>query len=125
MKKVSIVLFVLFFGMAFHGMAQDAPKDFFAGKWSIVVSGTPEGDSKIIAHLVRKDGSLTGELTVANDATKPAIEITHIEESEDAIEIEFSTSGYDVTLSLEKVDDNNLKGQMMGMFDAKAVRIVE
>lgn len=125
MKKASIFLFALFFGMAFHSIAQDAPKDFFAGKWNIVVSGTPEGESKIIAHLVRKDGSLTGELAVANDATKPAIEITHIDESENAIEIEFSTSGYDVTLTLEKVDNNNLKGQMMGMFDAKAVRVKE
>jgi hypothetical protein len=123
MKKATIVLFALFFAMAINGNAQNAPKDFFAGKWEITVIGTPNGDSKLIANLVRKEGKLTGELKDASDATKPAIDITNIVESADKIDIEFSTSGYDVSLSLEKIDDDNLKGQLMGMFDAKAIRI--
>lgn len=125
MKKASIVLFVLFFGIAINGIAQNAAKDFFAGKWEITIMGTPNGDSKLIANLVRKEGKLTGELKDALDATKPAVVITNIEESVDKIDIEFSTSGYDVSLSLEKIDDDNLKGQLMGMFDSKAIRIKE
>jgi hypothetical protein len=30
--------------------------------------------------------------------------------------------GYDINLSLEKVDENNVKGSLMGMFDAKGKR---
>lgn len=125
MKKATFVLFALFFGIALTGIAQNAPTDFFAGKWEVSVMGTPNGDSKLIANLVRKEGKLTGELKDALDATKPAVPITSIEESADKIDIEFSTSGYDVSLSLEKIDDDNLKGQLMGMFDAKAIRIKE
>lgn len=123
MKKVTTFLFVLFFGMAFNSMAQSAPKDFFAGKWEILVMGTPSGDSKMITELVRKDGKLTGELKNPTDTTKPAIPITSVQEGNGEIEIAFTSSGYDITLSFKKVDDDNLEGQMMGMFDAKAKRI--
>jgi hypothetical protein len=125
MKKASILLIALFFGIALNGFSQTAtaPTDFYLGKWEITIFGTPNGDSKMITELVRKEGKLTGELKDPTDATKPAIPITAVTESNGEIEIAFSTSGYDVTLSLTKVDDDNLKGQMMGMFDTKAKRV--
>jgi hypothetical protein len=127
MKKVSIILIALFFGIIVNGFSQattPAPtKDFFAGKWEITILGTPNGDSKLVATLIRKDGKLTGELKDPTDTTKPAIPITSIDEKDGEIEIAFSASGYDVTLPLKKENEDNLKGQLMGMFDAKAVRI--
>jgi hypothetical protein len=127
MKKASILLLVLLLGVVINGFSQtttSAPtKDFFVGKWEITIFGTPNGDSKMVTELVRKDGKLTGELKDATDATKPAIPITSIDEKDGEIEIAFSASGYDVTLPLKKENDDNLKGQLMGMFDAKAVRI--
>ena len=104
-------------------MAQNATKDFFVGKWEIVILGTPNGDSKMVTELVRKDGKLTGELKDAADTTKPAIPIISIEETEAAIDLAFSASGYDVTVNLEKVDDDNLKGLLLGMFETKAKRL--
>jgi hypothetical protein len=125
MKKASILLIALFFGIVFNGFSQTtAPAtDFFAGKWEITIFGTPNGDSKMTTELIRKDGKLTGELKDANDTSKPAIPITSIEEKDVEIEIAFSASGYDVTLPLKKKDQDNLEGQLMGMFDAKAKRI--
>ncbi len=124
MKKASIFLIALFFGIAFKGFSQTATTtDFFTGKWEITIFGTPNGDSKMMAELVRKDGKLTGELKNLTDTSAPAIPITSIEEKDGEIEIAFSASGYDVTLPLTKVDDDNLKGQLMNMFDAKAKRI--
>lgn len=123
MKKASIILMVLFFGITLSGMAQNATKDFFVGKWEIVILGTPNGDSKMVTELVRKDGKLTGELKDAADTTKPAIPIISIEETEAAIDLAFSASGYDVTVNLEKVDDDNLKGLLLGMFETKAKRL--
>ena len=123
MKKASITLMVLFFGITLSGMAQNATKDFFVGKCEIVILGTPNGDSKMVTELVRKDGKLTGELKDAADTTKPAIPIISIEETEAAIDLAFSASGYDVTVNLEKVDDDNLKGLLLGMFETKAKRL--
>jgi hypothetical protein len=127
MKKASIILIALFFGIALNGFSQTATPapaaDFFVGKWEITIMGTPNGDAKMITELVRKDGKLTGELKDPTDPTKPANPITGIEEKDGGIEIAFSASGYDITLPLTKVDEDNLKGQMMGMFDAKAKRI--
>ncbi len=127
MKKVSILLFVLLLGVVINGFSQTttpAPtKDFFVGKWEITIFGTPNGDSKMVTELIRKDGKLTGELKSLTDTTMPAIPITSIDEKDGEIEIAFSASGYDVTLPLKKENDDNLKGQLMGMFDAKAVRI--
>lgn len=124
MKKASFFFIALFLGIIFNGFSQTAtPADFFVGKWEITIMGTPNGDSKMIAELVRKDGKLTGELKDPTDATKPANPITAVVEKNGEIEISFSASGYDITLPLKKEDDNNLKGKIMDMFDAKAVRI--
>ncbi|MEA5460939.1 hypothetical protein VB796_17900 [Arcicella sp. LKC2W] len=127
MKKASVILIALFFGIVMNGFSQTsspAPKaDFFVGKWEITIFGTPNGDSKMATTLVRKEGKLTGELKDMTDSTKAAIPITAIEEKDGEIEISFSASGYDVSLPLKKEDDDNLKGQMMGMFDAKAKRV--
>jgi hypothetical protein len=97
--------------------------DFFAGKWTITIVGTPQGDPKMVATLTRKDGKLTGEMADASDATKEKIPITKIEEEANRITISFSASGYDLNLPLEKVDNDNLKGKLMNMFDSTAVRI--
>ncbi len=125
MKKVSLFLFVLMLGICFNVSSQTAPPtDFFAGKWEILIMGTPNGDGKMQANLVRKDGKLTGELvSLAADAPKEPISITKIEEGSDKVNLYFTAQGYDVNLELAKVDDDHLKGQLMSMFDATAVRV--
>lgn len=126
MKKVSIMLFVLLFGIVIKGFSQSTkPADFWAGKWEFTVIGTPQGDSKFLTNLIRKDGKLTGELASPAIPTSDKIAITKIEETAEKITIYFSAQGYDVNLEFTKVDENNLKGNMMSMFDAKGIRIKE
>lgn len=124
MKKNTFFLFAFFFGIATNLSAQtDKPAtDFYAGKWEIMVMGTPNGDAKFAADLVRKEGKLTGELKVVSTEKMDPIPAT-VEEAEGKITIFFSTQGYDVNIALSKVDDNNLKGTLMDMFEAKAVRV--
>lgn len=124
MKKNTFFLFAFFFGIATNLFAQtDKPAtDFYAGKWEIMVMGTPNGDAKFAADLVRKEGKLTGELKVVSTEKMDPIPAT-VEEAEGKITIFFSTQGYDVNIALSKVDDNNLKGTLMDMFEAKAVRV--
>ena len=123
MKKISSILFFLFMGVAFNGFSQTTPPtDFYAGKWEIAIMGTPQGDSKLIADLVRKDGKLTGQLTNAAEPTAEKIPITSIVENGDKLALSFSAQGFDLTIDLTKVDNDNLKGSMMN-FDTTAKRL--
>ena len=123
MKKASILLFALFLSINFHGFSQTAPKDFFAGKWEISLTGTPNGDVKFLTNLIRKDGKLTGELVNPEDPTNGKRPITKVEENGDKLAIYFESSqGGEISIDLAKEDADNLKGSLMN-FDAKAKRI--
>jgi len=125
MKKAAILFIFLFTAVVFKGYSQTtAATDFFAGKWEISVVGTPNGDSKLVTDLVRKDGKLTGELKDPTGQNPEALPITSIVEEGDKMTLYFTAQGTEVSLDLAKVDDTHLKGSVMsGMFDASAVRI--
>lgn len=120
MKKVSILIVFL---LSITLFSFSSAEDFFVGKWEILVAGTPNGDAKFMTELVRKDGKLSGQLKVVSTEVTEPIEITKIEESTDKIELFFSTQGYDVSVDLTKVDNDNAKGTLMNMFEATAKRI--
>lgn len=125
MKKLNLFLFLLFIAVAATGFTPcKAPDDFFAGKWEIAIVGIPNGDAKLVADLVRKDGKLTGQLTDATGTMAEKIPIESIEESADKLNLAFTAQGHNVTMELAKVDDDNLKGSIMGgMFNATAKRV--
>lgn len=122
MKKLSVLVVLFVLGLSFNTFAQ---ADFFAAKWEITVIGTPNGDAKFVTKLERKDGKLAGELSMPADPNAEKIPISSIEESADKIVINFSAQGYDVNVELSKVDNDNLKGTLMNMFEAKAIRVKE
>jgi hypothetical protein len=123
MKKVSFLFFFLFLGLAYTSFSQTIPKDFFAGKWEISVTGTPNGDAKFITNLVRKDGKLTGEMADPVDTTKPKTPITKVEEKGNNMVIYFeSAEAGELSIDLAKVDDDNLKGTVYN-FETTAKRL--
>lgn len=125
MQKASVFLFVFFLGAAFSGSSQTTtPADFFAGKWDILVKGTPNGDAKFSTNLIRENGKLVGKLTTTEAGAEP-IPITEIEEAGDKVSIFFTAQGYDLELALSKVDDDTLNGTLMNMFEASAKRVKE
>ena len=124
MKKASIFFITLFFGIALNGFSQTTepvPADFFAGKWETTFLGTPQGDAVLILDLVRKDGKLSGTITPKIDVKSVAID--KIDETADKLILYFKMSGFDINVSLEKEDNDNLKGSLMGMFKVKALRV--
>ncbi len=125
MKKVSVVFFLLFLGLAFLGFSQTAPKDFFTGPWEITVFDTPNGTAKMTTTLTRVNGKLTGELSNAATPTAPKIRIEEVVEKPGSISILFFAEGTDVNIDLTKKDDNNLEGSLMGMFTSKAKRLAK
>lgn len=133
MKKVGIFLIVLFFVAVTNSSAQTtAPTtpatktattaDFFAAKWKISIIGVPGGDKEMLATITRKDGTLSCELSDPAEPDKEKMPAT-VEETDTKMTIAFSGGGYDVNIELEKVDDDNLAGKLMGMFETKAVRV--
>jgi len=123
MKKLSL-LFTVVAGLliSFNVKAQ-TNADYFPGKWNITVLGTPGGDSKMTFVLERKDGKLGG---VVQDSTgKETSKITSIVEKDKTITAAFTLQAYDLTMTLDPIDDDHVKGSLMGMFDAKGVRVKE
>ena len=122
MRKLIFIFTVamaLFFGL--NAKAQTA--DYFPGKWNVVVMGTPNGDAKMTFVLERKDGKLSG---VVQDTTgKEMTKITQIDEKDKTITAAFTIQSYDVSLTMEPVDDDHVKGSLMGMFEAKGIRVKE
>lgn len=123
MKKLSI-LFTLALGLLFSFNAKSQTNDeYFPGKWKVTVFGTPQGDATMIFVIEKKDGKFTG---VVQDTTGTEIsKISNVEESGKTITVFFTAQGYDLNLPLEPVDADNVKGSLMGMFDAKGVRVKE
>ncbi|MEZ0540025.1 hypothetical protein [Fibrella arboris] len=125
MKKVSLFVLLLFFGVTLNSFAQATPPtDFYAGKWEVLIVGIPNGDAKLIAELVRKDGKLTGQLTNPSEPGSEKIPLESVTEAADKLSFAFTAQGHNVTMDLVKVDDDTLKGSIMGgMFDASAKRV--
>ncbi len=123
MKKFNLVWLFLLLGIVFNSNSQTvAPADFFVGKWEVTIIGTPNGDSKMIVDLERTDGKLTGQMSNPAEPTAEKAPIT-VDENGDLIDLAFNAQGYDVTINLKKVDEDNLKGSLLGMFDATAKRV--
>jgi hypothetical protein len=124
MKKASIILIALFFGLAIQGYSQ-APAstvDFYAGKWEVTILGTPQGDAKMTVTFSRQDGKLIADMTDLEDPTKTK-PMTQVDEEPGKVTIYFSAAGYDLNIPFEKVDEDNMKGKMMDMFDCTAKRL--
>jgi hypothetical protein len=121
MKKMNAILTLLLLVSTLNGFAQN--NDLWLGKWEFFVKETPQGDVKMIGNLVRKDGKLTGELTSVTNQVAEKIPISNIEESADKVVIYFTAAGYDLNLALGKMDNDNLKGTLMGSFQATGKRL--
>ncbi len=123
MKKLSLLL-ALLIGLLFSpAVRAQSTANYFVGKWAITVIGTPNGDVKLTFIFERQDGKLIG--AVRDSTEKEVSKITEIDEKDKTINAAFTINDHDVALSLEPVDDDHVKGSLMGMFDAKGTRIKE
>jgi len=123
MKKISLIMtLALGLFLTFNAKAQTTT-DYYPGKWNIVVYGTPNGDVKLNFILERKDGKIAGAIqdTTGKELTK----LSQVDEKEKSITAYFNLMNYDLTLTLDPVDDDHVKGSLLGMFDAKGARIKE
>lgn len=120
MKKVSVILFALIFGIATAGFSQTS-NNFFEGKWSVLVKGTPEGDAAIPMRFETKDGKLKGYFIAKGEQNET--EMTSAEAKGDELNLAFTISGYDISLVITKKDEDHGIGKLMDMFDVEATRV--
>lgn len=123
MKKLSSVFFaILFIAISFTATAQSkAGAEYFNGKWSVLIKGLPQGDTKMIFLLENRNDSIAG---VVEDTTGGEIaKITSVELKDNEVTLYFTAQGYDVNLVLTRKDDDHATGSLMSMFDAEADRV--
>ncbi|HLK29208.1 MAG TPA: hypothetical protein VKT28_11575 [Puia sp.] len=95
--------------------------DYFAGKWNMLVKGTPDGDAKMVFVLDKKDTTLIG---IVQDSTgKEISKITNMELKDSVLTVYFSAQGYDINVVMNRKDDDHVVGSLMGMFDTEGERI--
>ena len=82
-KRFLLISTVLFLILSIGSHAQSTTgADYFAGKWTVLLKGTPGGDRKIVVILEKNDSVLTGVVqdTSGNEVSK--ISKTDLKENE-------------------------------------------
>ena len=108
--------------LSFNAQAQSKTgADFFAGKWNVLITGTPYGDLKRVYILEKKDNGLAG--TVLDSTGKEISKCSKVEVKDNEVTLYYTALGNDVSIVLTKKDEDHVTGRAMGMFDAKGERI--
>jgi hypothetical protein len=123
MKQVNVLMtgiFLILFAMGARAQSKTGA-DYFAGKWKLLVKGTPDGDSKMLFVFSKSDTAFTG---IVQDTTgKEISKITKIDLSDTAMTVYFSTQGYDVDVLLIRKSDDHVAGSLMSMFQVEGDRV--
>ncbi len=98
--------------------------NYFLGKWKVMVTGTPNGDAALLVTLEQKEDKLSGFIET-NDPSTPTIQISKVEEQDQSVIIYYTASGYDVYMSMVKVDTDKVKGKLMGTYELSGERVRE
>jgi len=95
--------------------------DFFAGKWKVLITGTPYGDLKRIYVLEKNGNTLTG---IVQDSTgKEVTKCSNVEVKDNGVTLYYQSMGNDVNITLIRKDDDHVTGSVLGTYDAKGERI--
>jgi hypothetical protein len=123
MKRLTVLTAgLLSLVLSFNARAQSKTgAGFFAGKWNVLITGTPYGDLKRVYVLEKKDNGLAG--IVLDSTGKEISKCSKIEVKDNEVTLYYTALGNDVSVVLTKKDDDHITGSAMGMFDAKGERI--
>lgn len=123
MKKLSLFFAGIFLlALSLTSSAQSKiGADYFKGKWSVLLKGLPNGDTKMLFVLENRNDSIVG--IVQDTAGTEIAKITSAELKDNEITLYFTAQGYDVNLLLTKKDDDHTSGSLMSMFDAEGERV--
>jgi hypothetical protein len=126
MKKVSIIITLIMLGLlvstgSTKAQAVNAGEKNFVGKWNLMVYGLPDGDTKMVMNIEKKEDKLAGNLS-STASTDPPLDLTNIVVADSTLNATFSAQGMDITLFFKLKDAKNIAGSMMDMFDIKGTK---
>jgi hypothetical protein len=126
MKKASIIISTIILAFivttgSMNAQAKNTGENYFIGKWNVMVYGVPDGDTKMIINIEKKDDKLTGNMADPVK-TDPPLELANIEVADSTFKATFNAQGMDITLMLKIKDDKNITGSMMDTFDIKGTK---
>jgi hypothetical protein len=102
--------------------AAPANVGILAGKWDILFKGLPNGDTHIIFTVTQQDGKWSG--SYQDMETKKDVPLTKVETDDKGIVLYFTAQGYDVSVNVErKDDDDHVKANMLSMFEGTGERV--
>jgi len=123
MKKICSLatgIFLLLLALNVNGQSKTGA-DYFAGKWNVLILGTPYGDLKRIYVLEKKESSLNG---IVQDSTgKEVAKCSKVEVQDNQVTLYYQAMGNDVSVTLVRKDDDHVSGSVLNMFEANGERI--
>ena len=93
----------------------------YLGKFNLMVYGLPDGDTKMVLNIVKKDDKLTGTIGGAEQTDTP-LELSGITVADSTLDATFIAQGMDISLFFKIKDDKNITGNMLNMFDIKGIK---
>ena len=123
MKKANFLSCLLFFLIMSTNMFAQPKQgaDYFKGKWSILIKGTPSGDTRIFFLLENSKDSITG---VVQDSTGTDIsKISKVELTDTSATVYFTAWGYDLSIIMNKKDNDHVTGNLMNTLDIEGERV--
>lgn len=126
MKKISIIFSTIILAFivstgATNAQVKNTGEKYFIGKWNVIVYGVPDGDTKMVINIGKKEDKFSGNMADPSKSDPP-IELANIEVSDSVFKATFPAQGMDITLMLKIKDDKNITGSMMDMFDIKGTK---
>lgn len=122
MKLITTVLcgFALFL-ISFTTQAQTT--DYFVGDWEVIIKDTPMGTITVMLTLERVDGKLVGKFV--DSASGNETKMNDISESENSLTLSFTSEYGDLSLAIQRVDDENVSGSLMDSFAVEGKRVIK
>ena len=124
MKKSGFINFGFFLFIFSIGLNAQTKSgyDFFAGKWSLIVTGAPQGDVKMVVNFEKIDNVVSS--SIKDSTGKDLYKVTNTEIDEDQAIITFiGSQSSDVPLTLRKKDETSITGDIMEMFEVEGKRV--
>ena len=123
MKKICSILtglFLLLFCLN-AGAQSKTGADYFAGKWKVLITGTPYGDLKRIYVLEKSGSALAG---IVQDSTGAEVaKCSKVDVKDSEVTLYYHAMGNDVNITLIRKDDDHVTGSVMGAFEANGERV--
>lgn len=122
-RNYLIVLLILLTSSITLAHELDSP-EYYEGKWNVTVLGTPQGDATIPMRFETKDGVTKGYFIGDPSGEESMMDAVTITET-GVLNASLFIGGYDVKISLSKLDEDKTTGNMLGMFTMNGERVKE